>query len=355
MTTTSQPSTTTVTATVPPARNEPTQIKSDVDEKVANLSAKRDASWPSVLFYIHLNILGLYGIMVLFTNAYFTTVIFTVFLSFIGIIGVTCGAHRLWAHQTYEANTFLRLFLMLCQTMAGQGSIYDWVQYHRLHHRTFKTSDDPYYSEKDFLHAQVFAHIRNLSPKQEYLLKQVDMKDLEADKIVMFQKKFYWILYLIFFVLLPINAPLEYWDDSIQAALFVTFSLRYLIVLNISWLITSAHFIWGLDKKHKPSDSNMIFLVTKSYWPQYHYLLPFDYQTGEFGNYGSGCTTALIRVFAALGLAENLKTMTSDACKVGLSRSVDTGCPLVDCLTDAGKESMERLPRNHYLNKDKYF
>lgn len=31
----------------------------------------------------------------------------------------------------------------------------------------------------------------------------------------------------------------------------------------------------------------MIFLVTKSYWPQYHYLLPFDYQTGEFGNYGN--------------------------------------------------------------------
>lgn len=71
-----------------------------------------------------------------------------------------------------------------------QGSIYDWVKYHRLHHQTFKTADDPYYSEKDFLHAQVFAHIRNLSEKQEYLLKNVDMKDLEEDKIVMFQKRF---------------------------------------------------------------------------------------------------------------------------------------------------------------------
>lgn len=70
---------------------------------------------------------------------------------------------------------------------------------------------------------------------------------------------------------------------------------------------------------------------------------------------GSGCTTALIRVFAALGLATNLKTMTSEACKVGLSRSVDTGSSLVDCLTEAGNESMERLPKNHYLNKDKYF
>lgn len=70
---------------------------------------------------------------------------------------------------------------------------------------------------------------------------------------------------------------------------------------------------------------------------------------------GSGVTTALIRVFAALGLSNNLKTMTSDACKIGLSRSVDTGSPLIDCLTDAGNKSMEQLPNNHYLNKEKYF
>lgn len=81
-----------------------------------------------------------------------------------------------------------------------QGSVYDWVQYHRLHHRTFKTADDPYYSEKDFLHAQVFAHIRSLSPKQEHLLAQVDMKDLEADKIVMFQKKYgYFMVFEVFY------------------------------------------------------------------------------------------------------------------------------------------------------------
>lgn len=102
----------------------------------------------------------------------------------------------------------------------------------------------------------------------------------------LFSCRFYWILYIIFFVLLPINAPLEYWGDSVQAAIFVVFSLRYLIVLNVAWLITSSHLIWGLDKKHKPSDSNMIFLVTKSYWPQYHYLLPFDYQSDEYGSYG---------------------------------------------------------------------
>lgn len=88
------------------------------------LSTKRDSSWPSVLFYIHLTILGLYGITLLFTNTYFTTVIFTAFLSLIAIFGVTCGAHRLWAHKSYKANTFLRIVLMLCQTMAGQVNIF---------------------------------------------------------------------------------------------------------------------------------------------------------------------------------------------------------------------------------------
>ena len=38
---------------------------------------KREASWPSVLFYIHLNILGLYGILILFTQTSITTVLFS--------------------------------------------------------------------------------------------------------------------------------------------------------------------------------------------------------------------------------------------------------------------------------------
>lgn len=100
---------------------------------------KREASWPAVLFYIHLNILGLYGIMVLFTSTSLTTVIFSkiprksnklflfnfpffpaTILTLIGICGVTCGSHRLWAHKTYSASLSLRITLMLFQTMAGQ-------------------------------------------------------------------------------------------------------------------------------------------------------------------------------------------------------------------------------------------
>ena len=110
------------------------------------------------------------------------------------------------------------------------------------------------------------------------------------------------------FVLLPINAPLEYWDDTVQAALFVAFSLRYIIVINIAWLVNSAHLLWGLNKDVKQSDSNLIFIITKSYWPQYHYLVPWDYQTGEFGNYGKQVVDLRHRQTIFLGAAAATRT-----------------------------------------------
>ncbi|XP_049306390.1 acyl-CoA Delta-9 desaturase [Bactrocera dorsalis] len=315
---------------------------------------KREASWPFVLFYIHLNILGLYGIFIMFTNASFLTILFTFALTFLGILGATAGAHRLWAHQTYTASTSLRVFLMLCQTIAGQGPIYRWVQTHRLHHQKFRQEVDPFYSARGFMAAQVNAQIMSYTREQQQLLSQVDMSDIEQDKVVMFQKKYYWVLYFFLHVLLPINAPLEYWGDSIAAATFVAFSLRYLIVLNVCWLINSAHFIWGLDKNFKPSDSNSVFFITKSYWPQYHYLLPNDYQSGEFGDYGSDFVTAMIRVFAALDMATDLRTISSVAVRKGLTTAVETGRPIVECIQEHATEEMNEMPKNNFLNRDRF-
>jgi len=47
-----------------------------VEEPKKSPDNKREASWPSVLFYIHLNILGLYGIVILFTHTKIITILF---------------------------------------------------------------------------------------------------------------------------------------------------------------------------------------------------------------------------------------------------------------------------------------
>ncbi|KAM7363851.1 acyl-CoA Delta-9 desaturase [Cochliomyia hominivorax] len=314
---------------------------------------KREASWPSVLFYIHLHILGLYGFYLMF-SASWLTIIFTFFLTVLGILGATAGAHRLWAHGTYTATTSLKVFLMLCQTLAGQGSIYNWVKTHRLHHEYFRKPEDPFFSGKDFLSAHVYAQLLRYSPEQEELIEKVDMSDLEKDGVVMFQKRFYWVLYFVLHVLIPINSPLEYWGDSLAASIVVAFSFRYMIVLNLCWLINSAHMIWGLDKSFKPSDSNSVFFITKSYWPQYHYMLPNDYQSGEYGDYAAGFTTAMIRVFAALDLAKDLRTISSTAVRNGLTQAVETNRPIVDCINEFALKEEQEMPKNHFLNREKF-
>lgn len=81
-------------------------------------------------------------------------------------------------------------------------------------------------------------------------------------------------------------------------------------------------------------------------------MLSWDYQCGEFGNYGKGSSTALIRVFAALGLATELKTVTTEAVKKGLAKAVDTGKPIVECLKEAGDEELLNIPKEHYLNPE---
>lgn len=36
---------------------------------------------------------------------------------------MTAGAHRLWAHRTYESESLVKLFLMLAHTSAGVVNI----------------------------------------------------------------------------------------------------------------------------------------------------------------------------------------------------------------------------------------
>ncbi|CAH2245035.1 jg17432 [Pararge aegeria aegeria] len=316
--------------------------------QASTLSKSREANWPAVLFFIHIHLLSVYGIWLLFFEAKLLTVLFLVFLTSIATLGVTIGSHRLWAHQTYKASTALRIALMLFQTLAGHGSIYDWVQNHRFHHAYFKTDTDPYDIRKGFLYAHFTTRLQKLSEYQESLKSSIDMTDIEKDSVVMFQKRFYWILYGILFILLPINAPLEYWNDSILSAVFVIGFVRYAIVLHASWLLESGMGIWGLKEGEKyPPDTNLVFIFSKTYWPEYHYVYPRDYKSGEYGTYGSGCSTAFIRVFAALGEATNLCTLETKTLQKALAVAAKTKKPVASCIAEA--IDGQTLEDDHFL------
>lgn len=83
-------------------------------------------------------------------------------------------------------------------------------------------------------------------------------------------------------------------------------------------------------------------------------MLPNDYQSGEYGNYGAGFITAMIRVFAALDMATDLHTISSTAVRNGLTEAVDTGRPIVDCINEFARKEELEMPKNHFLNRDKF-
>ena len=80
------------------------------------------------------------------------------------------------------------------------------------------------------------------------------------------------------------------------------------------------------------SDSNLVFLVRKSYWPDYHYLLPWDCRTGEYGGYGTDLTTRLIDWAASNGFASHLRTCSNDAMTRALEMATDEALPLAECV-----------------------
>jgi stearoyl-CoA desaturase (Delta-9 desaturase) len=103
--------------------------------------------------------------------------------------GITAGAHRLFSHKAYRAKWPLKVILLFLFTIAGQRDAYTWAHDHRVHHKYSETKADPHDAKRGFF----FAHVGWLvvTPHPEVVAKRkiIDMSDLEADALVMWQKR----------------------------------------------------------------------------------------------------------------------------------------------------------------------
>ncbi|XP_025834023.1 acyl-CoA desaturase-like [Agrilus planipennis] len=232
-------------------------------------------------------------------------------LTFGSGIGVTMGAHRLYSHKSFKAKWPLKVALILLQTVAGQNCMYIWVRDHRQHHKYSDTDADPHNANRGFF----FSHIGWLMSKKHPAViskgKTIDMSDLEADPLVLFQQTFYNPLYIIFALALPIAIPVYFWGETYWNSLFISYFGRYMLLLNITWLVNSAAHLYGtrpFDKNLKPVESSLVaFLSIGEGWHNYHHAFPWDYRAAELGSKYS-VTTFLINCLAAVGLAYDLKT-----------------------------------------------
>jgi stearoyl-CoA desaturase (delta-9 desaturase) len=139
------------------------------------------------LAYAHtLGIMGFVWFFMLSTDMFWKFLIgFLIWHNLTGL-GITGGAHRLWAHKAYTASMPLKIYLMLMNCNCFQGSIWHWSRDHRLHHKYSDTELDPHNSLRGIFFSHVGWLLEKKSPALVEEGKRIDMSDLKKEPVVMF-------------------------------------------------------------------------------------------------------------------------------------------------------------------------
>ncbi len=129
--------------------------------------------------------------------------------------------------------------------------------------------------------------------------KGIDMSDLEADPVVMFQKKwvvllqclfifssqyvyaffcfikrYYLLLVLVGCFIIPTIVPWYFWGESLKVAFFFAALFRYCATLHCTWLVNSAAHLWGprpYDNRINPAENKAVsWWSFGEGWHNYH-------------------------------------------------------------------------------------
>lgn len=228
-----------------------------------------------------------------------------VMLAFCGF-SITGGYHRLWSHRAYDATPLVRAFYAFWGACALQNTILLWCSGHRQHHRHVDdVENDPYSIKRGFWFAHIGWMLRN------YKSGEVDLantKDLQRDKIVMFQHKYYVPLVAVSNVGVPLL--LGFLNGDIIGMLLLAGVLRLVISHHVTFFINSLCHSWGKQpytSTNTARDNFVLALVTYGEgYHNFHHYFQTDYRNGvRWWQFDP--TKWMIATLSWLGLASNLR------------------------------------------------
>lgn len=294
------------------------------EEKAGPKPARRIV-WKNVFLMALLHMGAAYGLF-LIPRAAVNTLLWTLVCYMISALGITAGAHRLWSHRSYKASLPLRIFLGIANSMAFQNDIFEWARDHRVHHKYSESDADPHNAKRGFFFAHIGWLLVRKHPDVIEKGRKLELKDLTADRVVMFQRKYYKPSVLLMCFLLPTVVPWYFWGESLAVSYFVPALLRYTVVLNATWLVNSAAHMWGnrpYDQHINPRENKFVALsAIGEGFHNYHHTFPYDYATSEFGC-RVNLTTAFIDLMCWLGLASDPKRVSRDLIRSRVQRTGD--------------------------------
>lgn len=268
--------------------------------------------WRNVALFVMLHFGALIGLYQLFFVAKWLTVAWTLACWVISGLGITAGAHRLWAHKSYKAKWPMRTFLMIFDCMAFQNDVIEWCRDHRCHHKWTDTNADPHNVNRGFFFSHMGWLLMKKHPKVKEMGSKLDMHDLESDPILAFQRKYYLPLVAIWCFLFPTAFAVYCWGEKPLVAFYTAALFRYCWTLHATWFINSVAHKFG----YRPYD--ITITPTENVWTtvaalgegghNYHHTFPQDYRASEF-SMKLNFTKMVIDACAAIGWAYDLKSV----------------------------------------------
>ena len=191
-------------------------------------------------------------------------------------LGITVGYHRLFSHRSFESHPLLDWVLVIWGGAALENSALQWCSNHRLHHKHLDTDKDPYSITKGFFHA----HMGWIFENKPFPIDKVN--DLQEKPALIFQHKYYYILFTIFSIGIPVSMGFL-WGRPL-GALFWGVLLRITLVHHFTYFINSlCHYIGSkpYDTKSTSGDSWYVaFLTFGEGFHNYHHKFQWDYRNG---------------------------------------------------------------------------
>jgi stearoyl-CoA desaturase (delta-9 desaturase) len=282
--------------------------------------------WRNVALFVALHFGALIGLYQFAFVAKWQTMLWTVMCWVISGVGITAGPHRLWSHKSYKAKLPLRMILVGMNCFAFQNDIIEWSRDHRCHHKWTDTDADPHNVNRGFFFSHMGWLLVRKHPKIKEMGAKLDLSDLTSDPLLMFQRKYYLPLVVMFCFLVPTAVPVFLWKENALVAFYTAALFRYCFCLHATWFINSAAHMFG----YRPYD--VAITPAESVWTtvtafgegghNYHHTFPQDYRTSEMPAMFN-FTKLFIDFFARIGWAYDMKTISEEAIERQMLKQLD--------------------------------
>lgn len=268
--------------------------------------ASRRIYWPTTLFLTLTPLVTLVAVpwyMIVNKGAPMSVLVFALIFALLTNLSITAGYHRLFSHRSYEAHRLVKLLFLLIGSSAWQGSALKWSSDHRRHHSKVDSDEDPYSIKKGFWHA----HMGWLFYK-ESVDQTISAPDLEKDKLVVWQHKYYIPIAIFMSFVFPtlIGAALGSWI----AGFIFGGCLRIVLTQQSTFLVNSLTHTMGrqtYSDQVSARDSLLVaFLTHGEGYHNFHHTFQLDYRNG-IRWYQWDPTKWTIRLLWLTGLARKLK------------------------------------------------